>query len=217
LNKDVLPHIASLAVSRLLVAAALCLFAIVFVDGPVARLFSETVLHHHQRKYAISSPVLLVPLAVVAASVMLWGRKALETPFKRAIVLAAASGLIAFATNNLILKPFFGRRGIDYFLYYPADYGFFFFKGIWKDNFPSGHMALIAAIVTIAWREFPRLRWISAAVIVLAAFLLLFGEWHFVSDLIAGAFWGNLIALIVVALSERLAARSPPHGADDKY
>jgi len=205
-------------VSRFLIGAALCLLAIVFIDGPVARLFSETVLHHHQRKYAISSQMLLVPLAVAAASFLFWGRKGLQSPAKRAIILGAVSGIAAFATNNLILKPFFGRRGIDYFLYYPADYGFFFFKGVWKDNFPSGHMAMIAAVVTITWREFPRARWLSAVVMVLAASLLLFGEWHFVSDLIAGALWGNLIALAVVALSERLTA-SPLSDApgDDKH
>jgi membrane-associated phospholipid phosphatase len=210
-----MPYIARLAISRLLVAAALCLFAIFFVDGPVARLFSETVLHHHQRKYAISSPVLLVPLAAMAAFFVFWGRKGLETPLKRATILAAVSGLIAFAVNNLVFKPFFGRRGIDFFLYYPEDYGFFFFKGVWKDNFPSGHMALITAVATVVWREFPRTRWILAIVMILAAFLLLFGEWHFVSDLIAGAFWGNLVALTVVALSERLTAGPLPHAPED--
>jgi hypothetical protein len=43
-----------------------------------------------------------------------------------------------------------------------------------------------------------------AATVAIAAFLLLFGEWHFVSDLIAGALWGNLVALMVVAWSDRL-------------
>jgi membrane-associated phospholipid phosphatase len=207
-----MPHLANLMVSRFFIGAALCLFAILFVDGPVARLFSETVLHHHQRKYAISSPMLLVPLTAMAAPFLFWGRKALQTPVGRTAILAAVSGFIALTTNNLIFKPFFGRRGIDYFLYYPSEYGFHFFNGVWKDNFPSGHMALITAVVTIAWREFPRLRWISAVVIVLAGFVLLFGEWHFVSDLIAGALWGNLVALSVVTLSERLIS-GPLSGA----
>jgi membrane-associated phospholipid phosphatase len=206
-----------IAVTRLSIAAGLCLLCIFFVDGPVARLFSESVLHLDQRKYAVGSPVLLVPLAALAAFLVFWGRRARRTPTERAIILAAVSGLAAFATNNLILKPLFGRRSTDEFLYWPSHYGFYFFKGDWHTNFPSGHMALVVAIATIGWREFPSLRWVIAAAVALASFLLLFGEWHFVSDLIAGACWGNLVALTVVALSERLTTGSPRCGADEKH
>lgn len=192
-----------IAVPRLLIAVGLCLLSIFFVDGPVARLFSESLLHPDQRKYAIGSPMLLVPLTALAAFLLFWGRKVRHTRARRAILLAAVSGLAAFATNNLLLKPVFGRRSINEFLYWPSHYGFYFFKGDWHTNFPSGHMALVVAIATIGWREFPRLRLLIAVAVALAAFLLLFGEWHFVSDLIAGAFWGNLVAVTIVTLAER--------------
>jgi membrane-associated phospholipid phosphatase len=73
-------------------------------------------------------------------------------------------------------------------------------------------MALVVAAVTVGWREFPRLRWMFAAAVAVAAFLLLFGEWHFVSDLIAGALWGNLVALMLIAWSEGL---QPAAGRDE--
>ncbi len=114
-------------------------------------------------------------------------------------------------TNNTFLKPIFGRTSIDEFLYWPSHYGFYFFKGGWKTNFPSGHMALVVAAATVGWRAFPRLRWMFASAVAIAAFLLLFGEWHFVSDLIAGALWGNLVALMVIAWSDRL---KPVAGGD---
>jgi len=191
------------AITRLLMAAGLSLLSIFFLDGPVARLFSQSALYHDHKKYAVSSLVLLVPLMLGAAFIIFLGRRGRFKAINHAILLATISAVVAFLGNNMLLKPLFGRTSTDEFLYWPSHYGFYFFKGDWHSYFPSGHMALVAAIATIVWREFPRLRWVCAAVVALATFLLLFGEWHFVSDLIAGAFWGNLVALTIVALAGR--------------
>ena len=198
------------ALIRLLIAAPLSLLAVFFVDGPVARLFSESALYHHHKKYALGSPLLLVALGLIAVFLALWQRRRFHGA-RHVIILAAISAILALITNNTLLKPIFGRTSIDEFLYWPSHYGFYFFKGGWKTNFPSGHMALVVAAVTVGWREFPRLRGMFAAAVAVAAFLLLFGEWHFVSDLIAGALWGNLVALMVVAWSD---GRQPVAGRD---
>lgn len=198
------------ALVRLLIAAPLSLLAIFFVDGPVARLFSESALYHNHKKYALGSPLLLVVLTLIAVFLVVWQRRRFHRG-RHAIILAAISAILALLTNNTLLKPIFGRTSIDEFLYWPSHYGFYFFRGGWKTNFPSGHMALVVAAVTVGWHEFPRLRWIFAAAVAVAAFLLLLGEWHFVSDLVAGALWGNLVALVVVAWSER---RPPVAGRD---
>jgi membrane-associated phospholipid phosphatase len=189
------------ALIRLLIATSFCLLAIFFVDGPVARLFSESALYHDHKKYAVGSPLLLVALSLIAVLLVFWQRRRFHG-VRHVIILAAISAILALITNNTLLKPIFGRTSIDEFLYWPSHYGFYFFKGGWKTNFPSGHMALVVAAVTVGWREFPRLRWMFATAVAVAAFLLLFGEWHFVSDLIAGALWGNLVALVVIAWSE---------------
>ena len=191
------------ALIRLLIAAPLSLLAIFLVDGPVARLFSESALYHHHKKYAVGSPLLLVALGMIAVLLAFWQRRRFDG-VRHVVILAAISAILALITNNTLLKPIFGRASIDEFLYWPSHYGFYFFQGGWKTNFPSGHMALVVAAATVGWREFPRLRWIFAAAVAVAAFLLLFGEWHFVSDLIAGALWGNLVAVMVIAWSKRL-------------
>jgi len=191
------------AVIRLLIAAPLSLLSIFFVDGPVARLISESALYHDHKKYALGSPLLLVVLGLIAVVLTLWQRRQFHGA-RHVIILAAISAILALITNNTLLKPIFGRRSIEEFLYWPSHYGFYFFKGGWKSNFPSGHMALVVAAATVGWRGFPRLRWMLAVAVAVAAFLLLFGEWHFVSDLIAGALWGNLVALMVIAWSEGL-------------
>jgi membrane-associated phospholipid phosphatase len=196
-------HVANLAVIRLLVGAALCVLAIFFMDGPVARLFSESVLYQDQKKYAVGSALLLIPLILIAVILIVWQRRRFHGA-RHAVILISISAVLALVTNDIFLKPIFGRMSVDEFLYWPSHYGFYFFKGGWKTNFPSGHMALVIAGVTVGWREFLRLRWLFVAVVVVVAFLLLYGEWHFVSDLIAGALWGNLVALAVVAASDRL-------------
>lgn len=61
-------------------------------------------------------------------------------------------------------------------------------------------MALVVAVATIGCHKFPRTRWAFGVAVAVTAFLLLFGEWHFVSDLIAGAWWGNAVALTVMAV-----------------
>ena len=198
------------ALIRLLIAVPLSLLAIFFVDGPVARLFSESALYHDHKKYALGSPLLLVALSLIALALVLWQHRRFHGA-RHVIILAAISAILALITNNTFLKPIFGRTSIDEFLYWPSHYGFYFFKGGWKTNFPSGHMALVVAAATVGWRAFPRLRWMFASAVAIAAFLLLFGEWHFVSDLIAGALWGNLVALMVIAWSDRL---KPVAGGD---
>jgi len=191
------------AAKRLLIAATLCLLAILFVDGPTARLFSQSPLFRHHLKYAVGSAWLLVPLISAATFAAFADGHGPFRAAKRVTILTTICALIAFVTNNVALKPLFGRTSIEEFLFWPSHYGFYFFRGNWNSNFPSGHMALLVAATTVLWLEFPRWRWLFTVLIAIAAFLLLFGEWHFVSDLIAGALWGNLVALTVIALYQR--------------
>ncbi|MGZ5920148.1 MAG: phosphatase PAP2 family protein [Rhizomicrobium sp.] len=142
-------------------------------------------------------------MGLIAILLLLWQRRRFHGT-RHVIILAAISAILALITNNSLLKPIFGRTSIDEFLYWPSHYGFYFFKGGWKTNFPSGHMALVVAAATVGWRKYPFLGWLFAVAVVVAAFLLLFGEWHFVSDLIAGALWGNLVALTVIACADGL-------------
>ena len=193
---------------RVLLAAILCLFAILFIDGPMARLFSESPLFHHHQKYAVGSAWLLIPLIIAAILIAFAARNGRFGAVRRATILTTICAVTAFLTNNLALKPLFGRTSIEEFLFWPSHYGFYFFRGNWHSNFPSGHMALLIAALTVLWPALPRWRGLFAIVTAIAAFLLLFGEWHFVSDLIAGALWGNLVAVTIVALSKSHAAET---------
>ena len=189
---------------RLIAAAALCVLSILVVDDPVARLFADSVLHHEQRRYAIGAPAILIPLVVIAILFTFASRRNRKLSAAReATMVASISALVGFVVNDLIFKPVFGRKSVDEFLYYASHYGFFPFHGNWGSSFPSGHMAIVSSVVTVLWCYFPRLRLAYVVGTAIACFLLLIGEWHFVSDIIAGAIWGNSVTLIVMKLWPR--------------
>jgi membrane-associated phospholipid phosphatase len=183
--------------------------AIFTIDAPIAWLFAHSFLYRDQKKFAIGAPIFLAPLLAMSGYCGAWFL--LQRKLSRrgeAVLLASASALLGFVANNLLLKPLFGRQTVDYFFFKPEQSGFFPFDGSWKGSFPSGHMVIVAAIVTVLWHFFPRFYAIYIAALICAASLLVVGEWHFVSDTIAGMIWGSLFALFILRLWRRSAPQS---------
>ncbi len=72
------------------------------------------------------------------------------------------------------------------------------------NSFPSGHMAITAALAVAIAILFPRLRWVLWAYVAAVAFTrVLFGA-HFPLDVIAGTILGAASAYLVAALAGRL-------------
>jgi membrane-associated phospholipid phosphatase len=70
-------------------------------------------------------------------------------------------------------------------------YGFFpFNSGIAFDAFPSGHTAAIAAAATLVWLTYPRWRYPAAVLVGLSAAGVIGLYYHFVSDVVAGLYFG---------------------------
>ena len=196
----------SRCVSWIVAITVLCLFSIFFIDDPVARLFAFSALHHEQKKFAIDALTLLGPLAIIATIFGISCFMGSElSRAKVATMLASVSSLFGFAINGVLLKPIFGRADVDEFLW-TARHGFFPFHGDWRASFPSGHMVIVTSVATVLWYYYPRWRLIYLCIWAGVAIVLVVGGWHFVSDIIAGAFWGFGVAL----LSLRLWARFGP-------
>ena len=64
-------------------------------------------------------------------------------------------------------------------------------------SFPSGHTAIIVAVGTMIWLVFPKWRPLSLLLITLEVMGLVGMNFHFVGDVIGGAFIGWLVALFV--------------------
>jgi membrane-associated phospholipid phosphatase len=78
-------------------------------------------------------------------------------------------------------------------------------KGSAMSSFPSGHMMLSGAFAGVFMRLYRASIRPLAALLLIAAVLLVVGDWHFLSDVVAGSFLGlSAGALAGEAWSARL-------------
>lgn len=75
-------------------------------------------------------------------------------------------------------------------------YGFHWLHGgnVYQ-SFPSGHMGAACALLSVLWLCYPRGRPLWAAAALAVAVALIGGNYHFLGDVIAGAFVGGSVGL----------------------
>lgn len=210
------------AIQKWLVSLAATILATVvsylWVDRPIALMVHAYTIHRETFSAISHIPDPLVPLAVVIFAALgllaMSGRPLSKT--QTAVVLCSISLIIAETTKNL-LKYVFGRTWPEtWFQNNPSyvrdgDYGFnLFHGGSGYASFPSGHSAVTCAVVTVLWVFYPKL-WPLYSVVVLAVAIGLIGEnFHFLSDVIAGAFVGASIGFMIVALWQTSQSAEDP-------
>ena len=199
--------------------AALAATCVMWVARPVARLMHEGVADNPLWPILTHTPGLLTLFAFTLLLLLPWmawpGRlqRLRRTGQLHGIKLASASFLFSFVMKSVLKwtcgrpwpetwthnNPSFMRDGV---------YGFFPFHGggQWA-AFPSGHMTATMSVVVIGWQLWPSLApfWIFAA--LGAAGGLIGMNFHFVGDVVAGAFVGTASAATVLWASRQLDAR----------
>jgi membrane-associated phospholipid phosphatase len=112
-------------------------------------------------------------------------------------IAAASIALLAGEQIKTTLKWIFGRPWPETWhsnnpsFIGNADYKFHWLQGgTIYNSFPSGHMTAVCAVIAVLWLSVPHLRWLWAAFSVIAAFALVASNYHFLGDVIAGAFLG---------------------------
>jgi membrane-associated phospholipid phosphatase len=80
-------------------------------------------------------------------------------------------------------------------------YGFNpFHSGSTYESFPSGHAAVTCAIIAVCWISYPRCRWLCVLFGGLVCVALVGMNYHFVSDVIAGAIIGSITGVYMARL-----------------
>ncbi|HXW23317.1 MAG TPA: phosphatase PAP2 family protein [Xanthobacteraceae bacterium] len=123
------------------------------------------------------------------------------------VALLCALSLMAAAAVKSYLKFAFGRTWPETWIDNNASlmrdgvYGFnFFHGGRGYEAFPSGHTAAAFAVVTVLWMCYPRWRPLYSLIAAAVVVGLVGANFHFLSDIIAGAFIGASAGWIAVLM-----------------
>lgn len=195
-----------------LLLTPLIVLCVRFLDIPVA-LYVKTHLYGNARWSRLTSELpdllLIVVLLTTFAALSLYLVRAKKGIYDPLTWLARLMTWIAPVSYLLkyLLKVVFGRVNTRFWLQEPGLYGFYWFDTrSGYEGFPSGHMLVVVALLAAVWRFYPKSRPYCLAIECLLGATLIATNYHFLSDVIAGAYAGVLIE----AIGFRLLLPRPP-------
>jgi len=174
----------------LVACAAVVAFAFVHVDVPLALHFWKDSHFLSPLNEAFGAAIILTTESAVILTVVLVRVVRGQVPaIGESLAIACLSSICAYGINDHVLKLFFGVP-VPKDVVHGASHVLNFYAGSEASSFPSGHMVLAAAFAGVLMRLYRVSIWPLSALLVLGAALLVAGDWHFLSDVIAGAFLG---------------------------
>ena len=180
----------------LLICTLAVAVAFVYFDVPIARRVYGILASTESLATGFASVVLLgVEAAVVLALVITRIMRGHLSPFRETAALACLASICAYAINDGTLKFFFGVPNPAVVLH-GTRHAFNLLSGSSNSSFPSGHMVLGGAFAAVFMRLYRTSILPLSALLLVAAVLLITGDWHFVSDVIAGTFVGVSAGLL---------------------
>ena len=160
------------------------------LDVPVAHRLWRISHHLSSLNAAFGATVILtVEAAVVLTLIVARLTRGHLSRISEAVAIACLASICAYGVNDQVLKPFFGVQP-------PADvvhgarHAFNLAMDLGNGSFPSGHMVLAGAFAGVFMRLYRASIQPLSGLLLLAAVLLVVGDWHFISDVIAGTFLG---------------------------
>lgn len=201
----------TLALVRCAIGVVVC---IAYVDRAVAE-FLETNVRHTELWAWLDRALRPLDLVIVAALIFLFGcgiwvlcGRQLGGWTEMPLLCAWSTMWAVVAT--VVGKRIFGRAWPDPTYVHDHLYGFHFLRGSphW-DSFPSGTATISTAIISVLWVLSPRRRVVSLLIVALLSVAIVITNYHWISDVIAGAFMGASIGWFTVQLRD---SRSRPIG-----
>jgi membrane-associated phospholipid phosphatase len=174
----------------LIACVAAVAVSFVDLDVRVARRFWNFGGHLSSLNTAFGASVILtLESLVVLVLVLMRLLRGHISRFAETLAIACLASICAYGINDEVLKPLFGVPAPDMVLR-GARHTFHLLSGLARTSFPSGHMVLAGAFAGVFMRLYRVSTRPLAALLLLAAGLLVVGDWHFLSDVIAGTFLG---------------------------
>jgi len=170
-----------------------------FLDARIA-LFVEKIWAANARLSIFSAnipdflfPIVCVVTGIAWAAYFFLVHKGIYNTHARFFLLVASTVPFAFFLKS-ILKFVVGRINTRFWLLHLRYENFHWFHG--KGNyssFPSGHMAVFTVLAAALWYFYPRYRFAYMGFLSALALALLLTNYHFLSDIIAGAYLGLFV------------------------
>jgi membrane-associated phospholipid phosphatase len=180
----------------LLICTLVVAVAFVYFDVPIARRVYGFLRSGECLATGFASGVLLgVEAAVALALVIIRITRGRLSSFLEATALACLTSICAYAINDSTLKLFFGVPNPAAVLH-GTQHAFNLLSGSSNSSFPSGHMVLAGAFAGVFMRLYRTSILPFSTLLLIATVLLIAGDWHFVSDVIAGTFVGISAGLL---------------------
>jgi len=183
-----------------LAAAIIIAACIRWVDYPISAMFLGN-FQPGSPTGNILSGINIVTVQIVVIVVLgianLW--KGGLPKWANTLMVACTASVLAYTLNDTILKTVFGRPNPStFYQFHPAKFNLF--HGDEYCSFPSGHMMLATAFLAVVFVAYSR-TWIAIApLVLLGCVVLVRGEWHYASDVIAGTFLGFTFGLVIADL-----------------
>jgi len=172
------------------VCVALVDLSFAHVDVPIALHFWKVGRFLSPLNTAFGASVILSLESAVALGLILTRVvRGHISRFGEVLAIACLASICTYGINSEVLKPFFGVP-IPAAVMEGATHSFNLLQGSGNSSFPSGHMVLASAFAGVFMSLYRASVWLLSALLLLAAGLLTVGDWHFLSDVIAGTFAG---------------------------
>lgn len=189
----------------LCVSVALIWFCYHYVDQSI----SEIAYYDNWRRFAflkwltyLAPLFLILSLISIAYTTIRRCFQITISKTEHTIFIASLNTLVTSQITPL-LKFIFGRTWPATWIHNNPSwlqnhvYGFHFFHGGKAyASFPSGHTAIVFAMITVLWLGLPKWRWLCAVLGISIVAGLIGMYYHFVSDVIVGATLGILTGYI---------------------
>ena len=170
--------------------AAAAAFSFVEIDVPVAHHVWGVGRHLGALNVTFGATVLLsLESAVVVILVVARLMRGHISRFAETLAIDCLASICTYGINDAVLKPLFGVQA-PLVVVQGARHTINFAGGFAYTSFPSGHMMLAGAFAGVFMRFYRASIQPLAALLLVAAALLVVGDWHFISDVIAGTFLG---------------------------
>lgn len=175
------------------------LVSVRFIDAWLALVAGELLKSNGLLLNSTSDIPDVLFLIVCIGSGLLWSnylilrRRGIDNELSRFSLLAGSALPLAYFLK-CIFKYVFGRTNTRFWLENRVCDDFHWFHGGGNyGGFPSGHMTVFSAFFAAVWIFYPRYRSISIGILLVLAIALVATDYHFLSDVIAGAYLGLVV------------------------